>query len=102
MGVLYQRVVSWLKNAEVVKENVGDVITVAPVGTPNFLTYNLTDGLTGDFTLEVIGARGNAIFAFSGKEPCSNRKTCLNKGLLAVDGKYIEVRLLTVSQKKLE
>ena len=37
LGISYRQVISWLKNAEIVQENIGDVISVAPVGRPNFI-----------------------------------------------------------------
>ncbi|MEO0926257.1 MAG: hypothetical protein AAFY63_10345 [Cyanobacteria bacterium J06643_13] len=100
LGISYQQVITWLTQAEIVQENIGDVITVAPVGKPNFISSYFTDGLIGTFTLEVVGSEGKAIFSASGTAPCSMGGTCFNRGTLIVNGEDIAVHSSGISLKE--
>ncbi|MEL7075057.1 MAG: hypothetical protein AAGM46_03905 [Cyanobacteria bacterium J06582_2] len=100
LGISYQQVITWLTQAEIVQENIGDVITVAPVGKPNFISSYFTDGLIGTFTLEVVGSEGKAIFSASGTAPCSMGGTCFNQGTLIVNGEDIAVHSSGISLKE--
>lgn len=91
LGVSYQRGINWIKKAEVVKQKVGNVITVAPIGKPNYIESYFTDGLQGNLTLEIIGDKGKALFYANDIAPCATGSTCFKRGILTVKDRQIEI-----------
>lgn len=100
LGGSYRRAVNWVKNAEIVKEKVGNVTAVAPLGKPNYVVSYFTDGLQGYITLEVTGDKGKAVFSASAIAPCATGSTCFGHGTLTVSGEEIPIHHTGISIEK--
>ena len=85
LGITYQQAVDWVKQAKIVEEKIGNVITVAPLDKPNYVESFFTDGLYGTHTIEIIGDKGQAVFSVEGIAPCSSIELgsiCFSDGIL--------------------
>jgi len=58
----YEKSVEWIKNSEIIRNDIGEIKNVAPIGKPNYLNCSFTDGCHGYFSLEVEGDRGTGLF----------------------------------------
>src|ERR1700722_430579 len=61
MGTTYLQVVQWIKKSDMVQADVGEVLTVAPIGS-NPCLCAFTDGCHCDVFLEVVGQKGSGRF----------------------------------------
>jgi tetratricopeptide (TPR) repeat protein len=100
LGITYQHLVDWVKQAKVVKETVGNVIAVAPLGKPNYIESYFTDGLQGNFTMEIIGDKDKALFYANGISPCSTGSTCFQTGSLTVKDRKIAIHDSGISMEE--
>ncbi|MGL5805601.1 MAG: hypothetical protein ACRC11_09180 [Xenococcaceae cyanobacterium] len=92
LGITYQQTIDWVKQAKIVKEQIGNVISVAPLGMPNYVESTFTDGLVGDHTVEIIGDKGSAIFSAKGVAPYETQDNiCFSEGILTTKHNRIEV-----------
>jgi hypothetical protein len=57
MGTTYRQCVQWVKNSEIVKADVGEILAVAPIGN-NPCSCAFTDGCNCYVSLEVVGQKG--------------------------------------------
>lgn len=92
LGITYQQTINWVKQAKIVKEQIGNVISVAPLGMPNYVESTFTDGLVGYHTVEIIGDKGSAIFSAKGVAPYETQDNiCFSEGILTTKHNRIEV-----------
>lgn len=60
-GPYLDHIDGWVSESDVVRKDIGDVLTVAPIGGPNRYQGGFTDGAFAVMNLEVIGTRGKGV-----------------------------------------
>ncbi len=87
---IYQNTVKWLKQAPIVRQEVGNIKSITPIGTPNFQEHGASEGFRGKLTFEIIGEKNKAIF--SGRGYMTNELSYDDpNGTLTVGSKKIEI-----------
>jgi hypothetical protein len=87
---IYQNTVKWLKQVPLIRQEVGNIKSITPIGTPNFQEHGASEGFRGKLTFEIIGEKNKAIF--SGRGNMTNELSYDDpSGTLTVGNKKIEI-----------
>jgi hypothetical protein len=96
---IYVNTVEWLEESAIVRQEVGKIKSISPIGTPNFYKSCYSESVNAQITLEIIGEKTQAIF--SGRGYLTNELDYNDSnGTLIVGNKKIEIHSSGLSMEQ--
>lgn len=62
LKIWYEKTIEWVNSSEIIKNDVGSIKNVTPLGIPNYFSCSFTEGCQADLTLEVAGEKRTGFF----------------------------------------